>query len=62
MPLLAAGEYSLDVALATGSQIEHTQQVWIRDALVLRCAGSHAGHGLMGVPMAGISLVAEQGA
>ena len=36
MPFLPKGEYSVCVALATGSNLEHVQQHWINEALIIR--------------------------
>ncbi|MFM1990456.1 MAG: hypothetical protein RJA99_3413 [Pseudomonadota bacterium] len=58
MPLLSSGEFSVDVALATGTQLEHTQQCWVHDALGLRVSNNSI-HGLVGVPMTDIRLRAE---
>lgn len=60
MPLLPAGEYSVDVAIATGSQDEHTQQAWIHDAIVLQSGGSNPIYGLVGVPMSEIRLLKNE--
>lgn len=51
MPILAAGDYSIDAAVATGTQIDHTQQHWLRDALVFKAGASSMRHGLVGIPM-----------
>ena len=36
MPLLATGDYSVGVALAEGTQVEHVQHHWIHDALAFK--------------------------
>jgi len=56
MPVLRTGEYAIDVAIATGVQDDHTQQHWIRDALVFKASESSMRHGLVGVPMHEIDL------
>ncbi|MBT2117224.1 ABC transporter ATP-binding protein [Dyella sp. LX-66] len=56
MPILPTGDYSIDVALATGSQDDHTQQHWIHDALSFRASESTMRHGLVGIPMLSIEL------
>lgn len=55
MPELAAGDYSLCVAVAEGTQENHVQHAWIHDALIFK---SHAtvAVGLMGVAMQNIEL------
>ena len=56
MPILAAGDYSIDAAVATGTQSDHTQQHWLRDALVFKAGASTVRHGLVGVPMHKIEI------
>lgn len=56
MPILPAGDYSVDAAVATGTQMDHTQQHWIRDALVFKAGESSMRHGLVGVPMQQIEI------
>lgn len=56
MPILAAGDYSVDAAVATGTQIDHTQQHWLRDALVFKAGQSSMRHGLVGIPMHKIEI------
>lgn len=56
MPILPNGDYSIDVALATGTQENHTQQHWIHDALAFRANESTMRHGLVGVPMHSIEI------
>ena len=51
MPLLPAGDYSIDVAIADGSQEDHRMLHWIYDALLFRAQSSMVCHGLFGVPM-----------
>lgn len=57
MPVLPSGDYSIDVALASGSQDDHTQQHWIHDALAFSAAESTMRHGLVGVPMHSIEIL-----
>lgn len=56
MPVLPSGDYSIDVALATGTQDDHTQQHWIHDALAFRAGESTMRHGLVGIPMHAIEI------
>jgi lipopolysaccharide transport system ATP-binding protein len=58
MPLLSSGEFSFDAALATGTQVEHTQQCWVHDAVSLRVSNNSI-HGLVGVPMTDIRVRIE---
>jgi lipopolysaccharide transport system ATP-binding protein len=56
IPVLPSGDYSIDVALATGMQENHTQQHWIHDALTFRASESTMRHGLVGIPMHAIEI------
>lgn len=56
LPILPVGEYSVDVALATGTQENHTQQHWIHDAISFRASDSTMRHGLVGIPMHSIQI------
>ncbi|HEV7122514.1 MAG TPA: ABC transporter ATP-binding protein [Rhodanobacter sp.] len=51
MPILPSGDYSVDAAVATGSQENHTQQHWVHDALTFRSTQSTLSRGLVGIPM-----------
>jgi lipopolysaccharide transport system ATP-binding protein len=57
MPTLAAGEYTVGVAIAEGTQVNHVQHHWIHDALLVTSLTSSAATGLMGIPMREVSLV-----
>ena len=56
MPVLPSGDYSVDVALATGTQESHTQQHWIHDAINFKAHESTMRHGLVGIPMHAIEI------
>lgn len=56
MPILPNGDYAIDAALATGTQLDHTQQHWIHDALVFKASESTMRHGLVGIPMHTIKI------
>ena len=56
MPLLPAGEYSITVAIANGSQEVHEQHHWIHDAVMFRSEASSIVTGLIGIPMLEIQL------
>lgn len=56
MPILPSGDYSVDVALATGTQEDHTQQHWVHDAINFRAHESTMRHGLVGIPMHAIEI------
>ena len=56
MPMLRAGHYSINVALANGTQQNHVQHHWIHDALNFKSESSCIVTGLVGVPMLNIEL------
>ena len=56
LPIMPAGTYSIDLAVASGSQDNHTQQHWLHDALEMRAADTSMKHGLIGLPMLDISI------
>jgi lipopolysaccharide transport system ATP-binding protein len=56
MPRLAAGDYSVTVAIADGSQYDHVQHHWIHDALYFKSESTSVGTGLLGIPMSNIQL------
>jgi lipopolysaccharide transport system ATP-binding protein len=56
LPYLAAGEYSITVGIAEGTQDDHVQQHWIDDAMFFRVISSPVLRGLMGIPMLGLEL------
>lgn len=56
MPLLPAGDFSVTVAIANGTQDEHVQHHWIHDALTFKSEATSVATGLLGIPMEGISL------
>jgi lipopolysaccharide transport system ATP-binding protein len=56
MPRLAAGHYTVTVAIANGTQEEHVQHHWIHDALYFKSESSSVAAGLIGIPMKEILL------
>ena len=56
MPRLAVGDYSVTVAVANGTQTDHVQHHWIHDAIIFRSESTSACGGIIGIPMANISL------
>jgi len=56
LPILPAGVYSIDLAIASGSQNNHTQQHWVHDAIEMRASDTSMKHGLIGLPMLEISV------
>jgi lipopolysaccharide transport system ATP-binding protein len=56
MPILPAGDYSINVAIANGTQADHVQHHWIHDAVLFKSESSSVSTGLIGIPMQSISL------
>ncbi|HWL79436.1 MAG TPA: ABC transporter ATP-binding protein [Roseomonas sp.] len=61
MPYLAAGDYSLSVAVASGTQDDHVQHHWIDDAVLFKVT-KISSKGLIGIPMRDIRLSVSQAA
>lgn len=57
MPILPPGDYSIDVAFASGTQESHTQHHWIHDAMTFKSIASGISTGLVGVPMKEIKII-----
>jgi lipopolysaccharide transport system ATP-binding protein len=57
MPILPPGDYSITVAIAEGTQVDHIQHHWIHDALILKSHSSSVSTGLVGVPMLNIEMM-----
>jgi len=56
MPIVPAGDYSFDVAIADGTQMDHQQLLWAHDVLIVRSVSTSVATGLVGVPMLDIKL------
>ncbi len=56
MPLLAGGDYSVNVAIADGTQEDHVQHQWIHDAVHFKSVSTSIVNGLIGIPMQHIDL------
>jgi lipopolysaccharide transport system ATP-binding protein len=56
MPYLPTAEYTVDVAVAEGTQEEHQQHHWIYDAMAFKVHASRVRLGLVGIPMQRIEL------
>lgn len=56
MPYLPSGDYSVNAAIANGTQVDHVQHHWVDDAVFFRIEASHVAKGLIGIPMLDISL------
>lgn len=59
MPRMPVGDYSITIAIADGTQQEHVQHQWIFDALTFRSESTSTAAGLVGIPMARISMEAR---
>lgn len=56
MPLMRQGDYTISVAVAEGTQSEHSQHHWMHEALAFHVHPKTICFGLMGVPMQRIEL------
>lgn len=56
MPWLAGGDYSIQVAVADGTQQDHTSHHWVHDAVIFHCSHDPSASGLIGIPMLDIQL------
>ena len=56
LPFLPPGDFSVTVALASGTQSDHIQHHWLEDAVFFHVANSHVQRGLVGIPMIDIQL------
>ncbi len=56
MPILPMGDYSICVAIAEGTQMEHLQHHWIHDAILFKSHSSSVSTGLVGIPMQHVGL------
>ena len=55
-PVLLSGDYSIDAAIAEGTQENHVQHHWLRNALIVKAHASPICLGLVGIPMKKITL------
>lgn len=60
MPLLPAGEYTMDVSIANGEQRGHRMLNWKYDVLAFSVQSSCVVHGLIAVPMKSIVLEVDE--
>jgi len=56
MPIFPVGSYSINVAIANGTQTEHVQLHWIHDALIFKSESDSVSTGLIGIPMLNIEM------
>ncbi|MBK8182879.1 MAG: ABC transporter ATP-binding protein [Candidatus Competibacteraceae bacterium] len=57
MPVLPVGDYTVDIAVASGTQQEHVTHCWCDDLLIFKSHASSVPHGLIGIPMLDIELL-----
>ena len=56
MPMMPAGDYTIGVAVANGSQENHVIHSWVHDALAFKSHSNSVSTGLVGIPMIDIEL------
>ena len=56
MPILPRGDYSINVAIADGTQETHIQHHWVHDAVLFKSESSSITNGLIGIPIQNIRL------
>jgi lipopolysaccharide transport system ATP-binding protein len=56
MPILQQGHYSVDLAVADGTYLEHEQADWLHDGLIIESHTSSVSTGLVGIPFQNIRL------
>ena len=57
MPRLTAGDYSITVTIANGTQADHVQHHWVHDAIHFKSESTSVSGGIIGIPMKSIKLV-----
>jgi len=56
MPILPVGDYSFDVAIAEGTQLDHRQLKWGHDVVIVRSVSTSVSTGLVGIPMLDVGI------
>jgi lipopolysaccharide transport system ATP-binding protein len=56
MPHFPRGRYTVDVAVADGSHLEHVQAAWVYDVVAFESAPTTVTAGLIGIPFRSVSL------
>jgi lipopolysaccharide transport system ATP-binding protein len=56
MPVMPIGDYTVDIAVASGTQQDHITHCWCNDVLVFKSHASSVHQGLIGLPMLNIKL------
>lgn len=62
MPVLPRGEYSIAVAIADGTQLDHVIHEWVHEALLFQSHSASVVTGLVGIPMLDVVLRARAAA
>ena len=57
MPLLPAGDYTVTLGFADGTQDDHLMHHWVHDALAFKSVTTSVAGGLVGIAMEEISLI-----
>ncbi|SLM61831.1 MULTISPECIES: ABC transporter ATP-binding protein [Dickeya] len=56
LPMLPTGDYTINAAIADGTQEKHVQLHWVYDAMMVKVHASSICFGLVGIPMRDIEL------
>ncbi|MDL5598126.1 ABC transporter ATP-binding protein [Bacillus subtilis] len=56
MPMMPAGDYTIGVAIANGTQDNHVIHSWVHDAIAFKSHSTSVSTGLVGIPMIDIEL------
>lgn len=56
MPMMPAGDYTIGVAVANGTQDNHVIHSWVHDAIAFKSHCNSVSTGLLGIPMIDIEL------
>ncbi|MBS3910300.1 MAG: ABC transporter ATP-binding protein [Hydrogenophaga sp.] len=61
MPIMPAGEYTVGIAIASGTQQDHVMHTWVHDSLVISSNSKSMATGLLGIPMLSIEIDRYEG-
>ena len=56
MPIMPPGDYSVNVAIANGTQEQHVKHHMMHDAVLFKSLSSSVSTGIMGIPMLNIEV------
>lgn len=56
MPMMPAGDYTIGIAVADGTQENHVIHSWVHDAIAFKSHSNSVSTGLLGIPMIDIEL------